>query len=83
MSTLAIGKSYAVLGAVQGFHGAKETWKGVREKTRSAVGREKVWDLQTHKDKGGGEGRDDVGGLEKGAEGMKVGDGEREEKGKR
>lgn len=26
----------------------------MREKTRSAVGREKVWDLQTHKDKGEG-----------------------------
>ena len=61
MSALAVGKSYAILGALQSFHGAKETWKSAREKTREVVGMEKTWDLEGRKEVGGGGGKRDGG----------------------
>ena len=74
MSSLAIGKSYAILGAVQGYHGAKETWKGLREKTREVVGMEKKWDLEDHGEgKKGHDDRSSKSGLEKGVEGLNIG----------
>ena len=74
MSSLAIGKSYAILSAVQGYHGAKETWKGLREKTREVVGMEKKWDLENRGEgKKGHDKNSSKGNLEKGVEELKIG----------